>query len=557
MHFDDILIQLGELGKYQIILVCLLNYAGILIGMTSLSMVFTLGIEDFRCAVPDVANGTYLVKDEAHAALVNATIPQGSKCTVYDGGVNGTEAKERACSRWVYEENLYRPSAVMEFNLVCDKAIFRTFGSTALIVGMLLGAIVGGKVSDRFGRKITVILSIASQAVAVLVIAFAPDIYTFMVFRCVLGGSNLALYGSSFTLITEMVGPSKRVYAALLAAISFAVGGMLLTPLAFFYRNWRHLTLATVAPSVLLIPYWWLIPESPRWLLSRGRNEEAEKILRQMAKLNRRPLSDVMLKSIQPSEDRVKRESFMKMLKQGKLLARLAIVCLSWASVSAGYYGLHLYSGSMVGDFYVNFTVGVFMDIPATFYTMFTPTKFGRKAPHVLALLVAGLACVASMFVILYGHNSVLSWLPTTLATIGKFGISAAFGSAYLYSAELFPTSVRNLSIGISSMFARLVTIAAPFLADLGSLIPGPFSKVLPLVVFGSILILAGISSLFLPETHGKPLPETIEQALHWGRGRYRRKSSQKLEMTEKLRENGEGHRLESFIEDDEEDSTA
>lgn len=555
MHFDEILIELGELGRYQIILVCLISgYVPLISGLTAMSMVFTLGIEDFRCAVPNMANDTFFIDDAAHIAMVNATIPKGSRCTVYDVGVNGTEVNERACSRWVYEQNLYRPSAVMEFNLVCDKAIFRTIGNTAYMVGMVLGAIVGGKLSDRFGRKIVVIVTIAAQAVAVLVLAFAPDIYTFMVFRCVLGACHVAFYGAGFTMMTEMVGPSKRVYAALLGAINFAVGGMLLTPLAFFFRNWRHLTLATLAPSVLLIPYWWLIPESPRWLLSRGRNGEAEKILLKMAKMNRRLLSAIMLRSIQHSEDRVKSESFMKMLKQKTLLARLVIVCFSWASVSAGYYGLHLYAGSMVGDFYVNFTVGIFMDIPASLYSMFAPVKFGRKAPHVLALLVAGLACVGYMFVILYGHNGVLSWLPTTLATVGKFGISAAFGSAYLLSAELFPTSVRNLSIGISSMFSRLVTIGAPFLADLGSLIPGPFSKVLPLVVFGSMLLLAGISSLFLPETHGKPLPESIEQALHWGRGRYRGKSSQKFEMVDKARENGEGHRLEGLSEEDEKD---
>lgn len=58
-------------------------------------------------------------------------------------------------------------------------------------------------------------------------------------------------------------------------------------------------------------------------------------------------------------------------------------------------------------------------------------------------------------------------WLNTTLATVGKFFNSAAFGVAYIYSAELVPTEVRNSSVGTSSVCARIGSALAPFIVDL------------------------------------------------------------------------------------------
>ena len=58
-------------------------------------------------------------------------------------------------------------------------------------------------------------------------------------------------------------------------------------------------------------------------------------------------------------------------------------------------------------------------------------------------------------------------WLPVTIAMVGKFLISMTFAIAYLYTAELFPTKVRNVAVGTASTFARIGSMSAPYIVDL------------------------------------------------------------------------------------------
>ncbi|KAK3593127.1 hypothetical protein CHS0354_018255 [Potamilus streckersoni] len=99
---------------------------------------------------------------------------------------------------------------------------------------------------------------------------------------------------------------------------------------------------------------------------------------------------------------------------------------------------------------------------------------------------------------------------------IGKLGASAAFGIIYIFSAELYPTVVRNSGMGASSCCARIGGMVAPYITDLGRLVGGDFGRGLPLVVFGGASVAAGLLSLFLPETLNRNLPETIEDAIHY-----------------------------------------
>ncbi|KAG8587540.1 hypothetical protein GDO81_005702 [Engystomops pustulosus] len=102
-----------------------------------------------------------------------------------------------------------------------------------------------------------------------------------------------------------------------------------------------------------------------------------------------------------------------------------------------------------------------------------------------------------------------LSILSILLVMLGKFGITSAFSMVYVYTAELYPTVVRNMGVGASSMASRLGSILSPYFVYLGA-----YDKHLPFVLMGSLTVLVGIFTLFLPETHGMPLPDTIEEML-------------------------------------------
>merc|ERR1719348_1315443 len=96
--------------------------------------------------------------------------------------------------------------------------------------------------------------------------------------------------------------------------------------------------------------------------------------------------------------------------------------------------------------------------------------------------------------------------VPAMCAQLGKFAITGSFAMVYLYAVEIFPTVVRNVGIGSSSMCARVGSIVAPYIGrELGRVLPGA-----PIFIFGLTSLVAGVLALLLPETRNCKLPDTI-----------------------------------------------
>ena len=108
-------------------------------------------------------------------------------------------------------------------------------------------------------------------------------------------GTRTAYLSSKFLLFhfsaLEMMGPAYRTFSGMMICLFFAVALMILAGLAYIFNSWFDLALVTSVPFVALFSYWFFIPESPRWLLSYGRIDEAEEVIQNMAKWNRKEIS--------------------------------------------------------------------------------------------------------------------------------------------------------------------------------------------------------------------------------------------------------------------------
>lgn len=104
-------------------------------------------------------------------------------------------------------------------------------------------------------------------------------------------------------------------------------------------------------------------------------------------------------------------------------------------------------------------------------------------------------------------------YMVVVLAMLGKMAITASYGTVYIFTAEQFPTPVRNVGLGASSMMARVGGILAPYI-NATSVKWQP----LPLIIFGTLAFTSGLLSLLLPETLNQKLPETIEEGERFGK---------------------------------------
>ena len=101
----------------------------------------------------------------------------------------------------------------------------------------------------------------------------------------------------------------------------------------------------------------------------------------------------------------------------------------------------------------------------------------------------------------------------TFQSVLGKLAITATFGAIYIYTSELLPTSVRSAALGTNSMCGRIGAIISPYIASLKE-----YGMWIPLLIFGLNAMMSGFLVLFLPDTLGRELPESISDALKLGK---------------------------------------
>lgn len=557
MKFDDLLVASGEFGPYQKRVYFLLCLPAVLCGAQVLSSVFVMAIPDYRCKIPVIANDTFQVQNQVHADLANMSIPREStavsgqtpafgfsKCLVYSDmwraprngeevwptaeeltkwrtdlnttsavneGVSNTSRETQQCHEWVYDKSEFDSTAITEFDVVCEDTILRSICNSVMFAGALVGSITMGIVADVCGRKRAIMLSLLAQFLTSLGVFFTPSFTVMIVLKSLSGIATHSLFSVGAIMGIELVGPNKRTFTGIVVEFFWAAGVFLVLPIAYLTRNWRHTQLIISLLTVPLFALWWLLPESPRWLLNKRRYEEAGQVLKKICNSNKTKLpQDILDAGVMIDEPH---ERLSTLCSNRTLLFRTVIILFNWLAVNLLYYGLSLSTDNLSGSTYINYLLGVVLEILAYILTFVLVDKTGRKRFHCICMLVSGLACLATMLPKMIGGEEYL-WLESCMALLGRMFSSGAYAILYLMSAELFPTVVRNSALGVCMVFESLGGIISPYIADMGLIMSGPFSHSLPMLVFGGVSLVAGGLSLTLPETLGKPMPETIQDVI-------------------------------------------
>lgn len=544
MKFDDILYHLGEFGRYQKRLYILLCLPAISVGGFMMGLVLTMETPKHRCKIPFYHNDTYEIQSTYHKHLVNLTIPKSddetleySQCHIYvssgAGNLNPANFTREKCTEWVYETSEFKSTFTSEHNLVCDDALLTSHAKMIFYFGVLVGDLVFGVLADTIGRKKALYVTFVILLASAFGVCWAPEFISFVILQFIIGAANHGAFMICCVLGLEMVGPSKRVWAGIVIHAFFALGLVYLAGAGYLLRDWQYISLAVAGPCVFYLSYWWIVPESPRWLISQGRESEAEDIIRKVAKVNKVKIDEKLLK-VSDDDDKSSEGRIWHLFSNRVMLVRTLILFFNWAIVSMMYYGVTMHAGNMGGDFYLNFFLLAVVEFPAYSLAIFLLDRIGRKKLHCSFMVLGGLACLSTIFPVLFGDKSIQP-LTLALAIVGKIGSAGAFGVVYVFSAELFPTVVRNAGMGASSCIARVGGMLAPYVASSGDLVGGKFGQALPLVIFGAASVTAGLLCLLLPETLNKKLPESIEDGIKFGRSTEKEKEEISISKSTKL----------------------
>ncbi|KYN04915.1 Organic cation transporter 1 [Cyphomyrmex costatus] len=544
IDFDEVLVHVGEKGRYQNIMYYLLCIPATLpAAFLAFSQVFVSASPEHWCRIPELENMTDLMSLEERKALsLPYTVKSDgrrvySKCHMYD--VNYTEIIDfspdwpivKCRYGWNYDTRDYDSTLVTELDLVCDNSWWPSTSTTFFYVGSLFGNVVFGWIADKWGRRTAFFAILFLEVIFSIATSFSPNYVIYTALRTVNGLFFPAIYQIPFILALELMGPRYRTFAGMVICMFFATAMSLLATLGYFLRHWYTLSLATSVPFILLFSYYWIIPESPRWLLSKNRIDEAETIVQQMAKINGKTVPTNFLRKMEveilkrqgiscngrnsndidvESENRKTPSSAtpMDLITNPNIRKKFFILAFDWVANAVVYNGLSYNATNLGVSDYLAFFIGGIVEIPSYFITWYAMDRIGRRWVLCVTMMLGGLACVSCMFV----PEADAVWVTVSLAMIGKFGIAASFAVFYVFVGELLPTVLRSQAMGIASFIAGIGLLTFPYIVHLAV-----YSRVLPLIVMGSLSVAGAITSIFLPETLNIHLPQTVEEGELFG----------------------------------------
>lgn len=242
----------------------------------------------------------------------------------------------------------------------------------------------------------------------------------------------------------EIVGTQWRELISVLYQIPFNLGHLTLPFFAYHFREWRMLQFALSIPSLVLISYYWIVPESPRWLFAIGRIDESVVVLEKAAAFNKRPTDSIKMDlekyAISTNTTKqVTRGSFIDLIRTPNMRSKTICICFNWLVCGMCFFGVAQYIGQSDGDIFQNVAISAALELPGTILCIFTMKKIGRKWTLIASNIITG---ICMLLIIVLPNTQV------TLATIALFGMSVSFPTVYLYAGELFPTVVRNIGVG-------------------------------------------------------------------------------------------------------------
>ncbi|XP_047462085.1 solute carrier family 22 member 6 [Mugil cephalus] len=533
MPFGDLLEQVGSSGRFQVMHVTLLCIPVLMMASHNLLQNFVAAVPPHHCSAHSNLSQTQLSQEER--LLITVPLDQTGKphkCQRYatpqwhlldkNGTSNslaeGDSLDLQGCTDgWSYNMTEMSSTIISDWHLVCDMRSLKQMGQTIYMGGVLVGAVVFGGLSDRYGRRILLLISNLLMAVSGTCAAFSTSFPLFCLFRF---GCGMALSGlglNTFSLIVEWIPTRVRTVVGTITGYCYTVGQLILAVIAYFIRDWRWLTLAVSLPFYVFFLYSWWFHESSRWLALNNKSDQAVKTLKSVAKFNKRHEEGEKI-DIQMLQESMKKEMSCTQGSYSALdlfrTTRMRIMTLSlsavWLSTSFAYYGLSMDLQKFGVDIYLIQVIFGAVDIPAKVVVTISMSFIGRRPSQCGALIVAGVTILINVLVP-YDKQTIR----TCLAVVGKGCLAASFNCCYLYSGELFPTIIRQSGMGWVSMMARIGAMIAPMVLLVGDYIPW-----LPGLIYGGAPILSGVAAIFLPETLGSPLPDTVQDVEERGSGK-------------------------------------
>jgi MFS transporter, SP family, arabinose:H+ symporter len=396
------------------------------------------------------------------------------------------------------------------------------------LIGCLIGAVLAGNLSDRYGRKRLLVLSALLFAISSIGTGSASTFSTFVSWR-ITGGVAIGLASALSPLYIAEVAPAEfRGRLVSVNQLTIVIGILLAqivnwliakpvppdaTPVKILNSwngqvGWRWMFGVTAIPAALFFIGMLLVPESPRWLAKRGLHDRARRILGRIGGSSYADQAMAEIDATLATEHKTGiRELFGAGVAKPLLLGVVLAVFQQWCGINVIFnYAEEVFSaaGFKISDMLFNIVVTGTVNLVFTFVAMATVDRFGRRI-----LMLAGSAGLAVIYVLLgaayHAHIQGVYTVALVVAAIACYAMSLA-PVTWVVISEIFPNRIRGTAVSVA---VAALWIASFILIITFPELNGRFGAA------GTFWIYAGVCVLGfffirsrLPETKGKTLEE-------------------------------------------------
>eukprot|EP00347_Sterkiella_histriomuscorum_P016560 403352729 len=439
---------------------------------------------------------------------------------------------------WSAETSLH--NWIEDLNLRCESSTKIGLIGSMYFAGWVTAAFILPRMSDVYGRKIIFLLSMFGLATSYMAIILSRKIELTIALMYILGFFSVGRASVGYLYMQELT-PIKNqvVVGSICQMASGIVTVFICLYFMFISKYWIPFQIFGCTTTFLVAISVWFMPESPKFLISKKRYDEARKSIKFIAWVNRyqgildfkfdREQQDIRdqryglnqstitmnqtitedKNQIRNSKNSIQRDldllkSPISKIKEEKELTgslkdlfkirrhaiNLVILVTIWIASSFNYYLINFQLKYIEGDFFINSIVASLVEVPAYILSGILYQKLGIKFVLTFSF---GVSIVGSILLIIFFDQ--IKLIPVFIL-LARFGVASTFNICYLANSQIFPTIFSGTAFGICNIFAKLATIISPLLAEV--------DRPVPMTVFTILSGSAGILALFLVKDDSK-----------------------------------------------------
>ncbi|XP_066602060.1 carcinine transporter-like isoform X2 [Prorops nasuta] len=525
--FDDILPFVGDFGKYQCMLLFSLFPYSVAYATLYFSQFFlTLVPQEHWCKIDELIEQNYTQRERIEIGIPRTrTYPFYDQCVRKDRNFshfiqNGEEfwfSQWRSngtveCNHWEYNyTSIPYASIAAELDWVCNREYLVSTAQFIFFCGSILGGFLFSWIADHKGRIPALVMCSGIALVASIATASANSFATFAICRFLTGLAFDNCINIPLIIVLEYMAVRRRTLVVNVAfGVYFAVASTILPWVAYYIANWRIFAYVSALPMISAIITPWILPESARWYVANRKTEEVVEKLKKIARTNEKfpdpKIYEVFVKNVHDVDRRTESATVFDLFKSPRLAKNTLLLCAFWTLTVIAFDG-HVYSLKLIhGSVFVSFSLACATELPAGLLLALVLDRWGRRFCGFITL---SMTCVFSYCEFMLHTTGGKLWM----SVLSRFCLNMAANVGLQYAAELLPTPVRTQGISMIHIVGIIAHSIAPYIIDSATIWEG-----LPMLIIGTISFIAATTVIFLPETLGSDLPQTLRQGEDFGK---------------------------------------